>query len=130
VAQRTHVVAIMRQIGVFILAVAGIVLAAAVLWFVFLVRAAHAHDGYEWIMNEPRYVDRTGVHCCSRDCAPVDPALLLEVEDGIIYRGNEKLLYRERGIYRSEEPGGGPQRWWVCRRHNKAKCIFRPRPDT
>ena len=92
---------------------------------------AFAHDGYEWIMQEPRYVDRIGIHCCSTDCFPADPARFYEDGGGIIFDGNERLSHQERGIYWSREPDPpASQRWWVCRRHNKLRCIFRPQPDS
>lgn len=96
-----------------------------------IVVSARAHDGYEWIMNEPRYVDRVGIHCCSRDCTRAPASDFYETQDGIIYKGNEKLLHEDRGIYRSEDPKEtGAQWWWVCRRHDKLRCIFRPRGDS
>jgi hypothetical protein len=92
---------------------------------------AFAHDGYEWIMHEPRYVDRVGIHCCSTDCVPAEAARFNEDGDGIIFDGAERLSHRERGIYWSREPNPPEsQRWWVCRRHNKLRCIFRPQPDS
>jgi hypothetical protein len=99
-----------------------------VLWFVLVVRAAKAHDGYEWIMNEPRYVDRVGIHCCSTDCRPVPASEVTEHGGGVTWNG-QTLKWSERGIYRSAAPTDAPQRFWVCVR-GKLTCIFRPMPDT
>jgi hypothetical protein len=93
--------------------------------------SAFAHDGYEWIMNEPRYVDRVGIHCCSTDCFPAAAARFSEDGGGIVFDGTERLSLQERGIYWSSEPHPPQaQRWWVCRRQNKLRCIFRPQPDS
>ncbi len=90
-------------------------------------RPARAHGPAHWIQIEPSYLDRTGVHCCGEtDCMVVDPSLLTETNDGISY-GGQTLWRRERGIYPSNEPNPPVgQRYFVCVRAGKLKCIFRP----
>ena len=124
-------VPILRQIIVGLFAAAVVLFATAVIGTV-----AFAHADYTWIMNEPRYVDRMGIHCCSDDCKPVDAADLHELPDGIIYLPTqEKLQYRtdegrNGGIYHSAEPNPPKDRRpWVCRRHDKLRCIFRVMPE-
>ena len=91
---------------------------------------ALSHQGWEWIMDEPKYVDRVGVHCCSTDCFPAEASRFREDEGGISFDG-QRLLRQERGIYWSQEPQPPmSQRWWVCRRYGKVKCIFKPQPES
>lgn len=102
-----------------------VALAAAMVAFI-PVAIAHGPE-WEWIAKEPRYVDRHGIHCCSTDCFPVSASRFHEDGGGIIFDGNERLSLGDRGIYTSNEPNPpGEQRWWVCRRHNSLKCIFKP----
>lgn len=109
--------------------IAGLVVATGV------VGVALAHGPAAWIQHGP-YVDKDGVHCCGEhDCAPVDPALLVETDAGITYLGQTVLKGRPDGIhggvYWSAEPDPpAGQRWWVCRRNGKNKCIFRPQPGS
>lgn len=85
---------------------------------------ARAHGDATWIMQEPRYVDPLGIHCCGpSDCEPVPDSEIDESQDIITHRG-DPLSKRERGVYWSID-----DRYWVCRREN-VKCIFRPQPGS
>ena len=95
-----------------------------------VVGTALSHPGWQWIMDEPKFVDRVGIHCCSTDCFPAEAGSFREDEGGISFEG-QRLLRREPGIYWSQEPHPpSSQRWWVCRRYGKVKCIFRPQPES
>lgn len=108
----------------------GAVLAALSL-MLSLTRPAGAHDEAGWIMREPRYVDRGGVHCCGpADCHPVAPAELYEDQDGVAW-GGQRLKHGERGIYWVAEPDPpAGMRPWVCVRHGKLRCVFRRQPGS
>jgi hypothetical protein len=130
-------VPILQQIVLLIAGIAAVCGGLLLLWFVLTVTAALAHGpSYAWIMNEPRYVDKIGIHCCSDDCKPVDAADLHELPDGILYLPTqEKLSYRtdegrNGGIYPVAEPNPpDARRPWVCRRHDRLRCIFRVMPE-
>jgi hypothetical protein len=98
-------------------------------WIVLLITAsvqsALAHGDAEWIMREPRYVDRNGVHCCGpSDCGVVPDSEIAEDNETISHRG-EKLNKSDRGSYWSID-----HQHWVCRRFDGLKCIFRPMPGS
>lgn len=93
---------------------------------------AQGYVQHDWIQANPAYVDRGGVHCCgaNHDCHPVTPADLTEDESGVGYKG-QRLSYGERGVYwvREPDPPAG-MRPWVCVRHGRFVCAFRPQPGS
>ena len=96
----------------------------AIFWLA-IIRAAFAHGDAEWIMREPRYIDRNGIHCCGpSDCGPVPDSEISETNDTISH-GGETLQKRDRGSYWSID-----HQHWVCRRYDGLKCIFRPQPGS
>ena len=108
----------------------GVVLGSLIL-MTSLTRPAGAHDAAGWIMREPRYVDRGGVHCCGpADCHPISPADLYEDQDGVAW-GGQRLKHGERGIYWVAEPDPPAEmRPWVCVRHGRLRCVFRRQPGS
>ena len=88
---------------------------------------AEAHEGWEWIRNEPRYLAPQGYHCCSNDCKVEDPHKFKVDEDGITYEG-KKLFFNDPGIYTSADPKApnSDQKWWRCKSGENLNCIFRP----
>lgn len=98
---------------------AGLVLfVIAVLWSA----AVWAHGDAEWIMNERRYVDAEGLHCCGpADCYPVD-ADTIEVNSRSVTHGGQSLPTSRAGVYWSID-----QRGWVCVRGGVLRCAFPPR---
>lgn len=103
----------------------------AILAAVWLTKPARAHGPAAWIQMEPRYVDRTGIHCCgSSDCTPVNATEIHEDNDGVAYKG-QRINRGERGVYWAREPDPPEsQRFWVCWRHGVLRCIFRPQPGS
>lgn len=106
-----------------------------VAFLLFVVMRLAFGQGYvqhDWIQNNRSYVDRTGVHCCgiAHDCFPIAPGDLHEDNDGVAYKG-QRLKYGERGIYWAAEPDPPAGiRPFVCVRHGKLVCAFRPQPGS
>ena len=98
---------------------AGLVLfVVGVLWSA----AVWAHGDAQWIMNEKRYVDAEGMHCCGpSDCYPVEPADI-EVNPRSVTYGSQSLPTARAGVYWSIDHRG-----WVCVRGGKLRCAFPPR---
>jgi hypothetical protein len=98
----------------------------ALFWLLVLpLSKAFAHGDAEWIMREPRYVDRVGIHCCGpSDCGPVPAGEITETDNSVSH-GGQTLMKRERGVYWSID-----ERHWVCRRFDGLKCIFIPQPGS
>lgn len=94
--------------------------------FVFPFSVARAHEGWEWIMNNPRYVAPDGyVHCCGADCGEVDDKDVTESDAGFTYNG-ETLDRRKPGVYWTED---GKTR--VCKRADGSpRCIFVKQPGS
>jgi len=90
--------------------------------------AAIAHGDAAWIMAEPRYVDRDGVHCCGpSDCRREHAAKFRETPAGIeIVTGAGDVFLMPRhlvgqGLYPSIDDD-----WWVCVRGGVVRCVFKP----
>lgn len=89
---------------------------------------AEAHGDAAWIMAEPRYVDRDGVHCCGpSDCRREHAAKFRETPAGIeIVTGAGDIVLMPRhlvgqGLYPSIDDD-----WWVCVRGGVVRCVFKP----
>lgn len=89
---------------------------------------ALAHGDAGWIMAEPRYVDRAGVHCCGpADCRREHATKLRETPAGIeIVTGAGDVVLMPRslvgqGLYPSIDDD-----WWVCIRGEIVRCVFKP----
>ena len=90
--------------------------------------AAMAHGDASWIMANPRYVDRDGVHCCGpSDCRREHAAKFRETPAGIeIVTGAGDVFLMPRhlvgqGLYPSIDDN-----WWVCVRGGVVRCVFKP----
>lgn len=90
--------------------------------------AAWAHGDAVWIMANPRYVDRDGVHCCGpSDCRREHATKFRETPAGIeIVTGAGDVVLMPRalvgqGLYPSIDDG-----WWVCVRGGVVRCVFKP----
>lgn len=90
--------------------------------------AAMAHGDASWIMAEPRYVDRDGVHCCGpSDCRREHAAKFRETPAGVeIVTGAGDVVLMPRalvgqGLYPSIDDD-----WWVCVRGGVVRCVFKP----
>jgi len=91
-------------------------------------RPAHAHGDAAWIMAEPRYVDRDGVHCCGpSDCRREHATKFRETPAGVeIVTGAGDVVLMPRhlvgqGLYPSIDDD-----WWVCIRGGVVRCVFKP----
>ena len=103
----------------------------AVLLFVLALTAASAalaHGDAAWIMANPRYVDRDGVHCCGpSDCRREHATKFRETPPGIeIVTGAGDVVLMPRalvgqGLYPSIDDD-----WWVCIRGGVVRCVFKP----
>lgn len=103
----------------------------AVVLFVLAFMAAGtalAHGDAAWIMANPRYVDRDGVHCCGpADCRREHATKFRETPAGIEIvtgAGDTVLMPRAlvgQGLYPSIDDD-----WWVCIRGGVVRCIFKP----
>ena len=83
---------------------------------------ALAHGDAAWIMNDKRYVDAEGLHCCGpSDCYPV-AADAIEVNPRSVTFGGQSLSTARAGVYWSID-----QRGWVCVRGGRLRCAFPPR---
>lgn len=89
---------------------------------------ALAHGDAAWIMANPRYVDRDGVHCCGpSDCRREHATKFRETPAGIeIVTGAGDVILMPRalvgqGLYPSID-----EDWWVCIRGGVVRCIFKP----
>lgn len=87
-----------------------------------------AHDDAQWIMDDYRYVDWLGAHCCGpTDCRREKAVNFREAREGIYFSigaGHEVLMHRSligRGLYISKD-----RDWWLCIRDGKPRCIFKP----
>lgn len=99
----------------------------ALLWLIgFPLAVAYAHEGWEWIMNNPRYVAPDGViHCCGADCGTVDDKDVTESDAGFTYNG-VTLDRHKSGVYWTED---GHTR--VCKRADGSpRCIFIKQPGS
>jgi len=90
--------------------------------------AALAHGDAAWIMANPRYVDRDGVHCCGpSDCRREHATKFRETPAGIeIVTGAGDVVLMPRhlvgqGLYPSIDDD-----WWVCIRGGVVRCVFKP----
>lgn len=90
--------------------------------------AALAHGDAAWIMENPRYVDRDGVHCCGpSDCRREHATKFRETPAGIeIVTGDGDVVLMPRalvgqGLYPSID-----DHWWVCIRGGVVRCVFKP----
>lgn len=106
--------------------VAGLLIAA--LAMVAASRSAAAHGDARWIMENGRYVDQDGTHCCGpSDCRREHASKFQEVPDGIavsIGAGDVILMPRDlvgRGLYPSIDDD-----WWICIRGGVVHCVFKP----
>jgi len=126
--------AIMAAVFVYSGAVLGIpgnglrvaVLTALTILAVWQCATALAHGDAAWIMANPRYVDRDGIHCCGpSDCRREHAAKFRETPAGIeIVTGAVVLMPRAlvgQGLYPSIDGG-----WWVCVRGGVVRCVFKP----
>lgn len=89
---------------------------------------AHAHGDAQWIMDDARYVDRDGTHCCGpSDCRREHASKFQEVPGGIAVStgaGDVILMPRDlvgRGLYPSID-----DTWWICIRGGVVRCVFKP----
>lgn len=89
---------------------------------------ARAHGEAQWIMDNPRYLDRWAAHCCGpTDCHREKAVNFREDLYGVYFRtgaGVELKMptaHRGMGLYVSID-----QDWWVCIRDGKLRCVFRP----
>lgn len=89
---------------------------------------AHAHGEAQWIMDNYRYVDRFGAHCCGpSDCRRENAVNFREAREGVYFStgaGREILMHRSlrgRGLYVSKD-----RDWWLCIRDGEPRCIFAP----
>jgi len=90
--------------------------------------AALAHGDAAWIMENPRYVDRDGVHCCGpSDCRREHATKFRETAAGVeIVTGAGDVVLMPRalvgqGLYPSTDDD-----WWVCIRGGVVRCVFKP----
>ena len=90
--------------------------------------AAIAHGDAAWIMADPRYVDRDGVHCCGpSDCRREQAMKFRETPAGIeIVTGAGDVVLMPRhlvgqGLYPSIDDD-----WWICIRGGVVRCAFKP----
>jgi len=90
--------------------------------------AAHAHGDAQWIMENSRYVDQAGTHCCGpSDCRREHASKFQEVPGGIAVStgaGDVILMSRDlvgRGLYPSIDDS-----WWICIRGGVVRCVFKP----
>lgn len=128
--------AIMAALFVYSGAVLGIpgnggrvlVLAALTILAAWQCTTAMAHGDAAWIMANPRYVDRDGVHCCGpSDCRREHATKFRETPAGIeIVTGAGDVVLMPRalvgqGLYPSID-----QDWWVCIRGGVVRCVFKP----
>lgn len=92
------------------------------------VGTALAHGDAAWIMANPRYVDRDGVHCCGpADCRREHATKFRETPAGIeIVTGAGDVVLMPRalvgqGLYPSINDD-----WWICVRGGVVRCVFKP----
>lgn len=90
--------------------------------------AARPHGDATWIMENARYVDRDGVHCCGpSDCRREHASKFREGSDGIHVTtgaGDNVLMPRAligAGLYPSIDDD-----WWICVRGGTIRCVFKP----
>lgn len=109
-------------------------IATALVWTIFAVLIAAsrppalAHGDAQWIMDNGRYVDQNGTHCCGpSDCRREHASKFQEVSGGIAVStgaGDVILMQRDlvgRGLYPSIDDN-----WWICIRGGVVRCVFKP----
>jgi len=106
----------------------AIIFSAAFVLSTMWAAAVLAHGDAAWIMANPRYVDRDGVHCCGpADCRREHAAKFRETPAGVeIVTGAGDVVLMPRhlvgqGLYPSID-----QDWWVCVRGGVVRCVFKP----
>lgn len=85
-------------------------------------------DPHDWIINEPRYVNNGGTHCCSmKHCKKILMSEITPVKNGYMHKRTGTVLYfNTPGIYlsKTEEP-------WACiwdyeELGESMECLFLP----
>ena len=83
-------------------------------------------------MQNPRYVDSAGVHCCGpADCRREHESKFREAPEGVWVAtgaGDEILMPRSlvgQGLYPSIDDD-----WWICIRGGVVRCLFKPATGT
>ena len=85
--------------------------------------AALAHGDAAWIMQEPHFKDRAGLHCCGpADCSAVPAGTVVRVIDGwrVVATGR---------VFRDGDPDlydSIDHRIWLCHRSAHDRCLFVP----
>jgi hypothetical protein len=87
------------------------------------VAPALAHDDAEWIMQEPRYRDASGIHCCGpKDCGVAPKDSVIRVRDGWKVVATDRVFHdRDPDLYVSKD-----EQIWLCNRHGLDRCLFTP----
>jgi len=85
--------------------------------------AALAHSDAFWIMQEPRYRDAQGIHCCGpQDCAVAPPGTVVQTLDGWRVVATGRLFrHDDRDLYDSID-----SQVWLCHRDGRDRCLFTP----
>lgn len=93
------------------------------LGFALVATSALAHGDASWIMQEPRYRDALGIHCCGpKDCAVAPAGTVTQTLDG--WRVNATgRLFRHDDPDRYDSIDG---QVWLCHRDGKDRCLFVP----
>ena len=105
-----------------------LVLAALTILAVWQCTAALAHGDAGWIMANPRYVDRDGVHCCGpSDCRREQATKFTETPAGIeILTGAGVVVLMPRHLVGQWLYPSIDEDWWVCIRGGVVRCVFKP----
>jgi hypothetical protein len=78
------------------------------------------HGDAEWIMQEPRYKDVNGVHCCGpSDCKRIARTEVQYTPEGYLVHGM-LFGYEHPALYQSIDSD-----FWLCERE-VPKCLFTP----
>ena len=98
---------------------------ALALLAVLLPSLALAHGDASWIMQEPRFVMKSGVHCCGpTDCGRLPRGAVILTKDGYVVLRTGQVFPREaKDRYDSID-----ESYWSCQRAPDAPvhCLFTP----
>jgi len=86
---------------------------------------AKSHNDASWIMQEPRFVMKSGVHCCGpTDCQRLPKGAVSLTKDGYVVLRTGQLFPREDSVrYDSID-----EDYWSCQRspESPVHCLFTP----